>query len=107
MTHFEQRALHLLLLPLLLAACAPAAPPTSPPRTIGAKPTTGPAGSTRVVRHAMSETQMPANPRRVVVLDTSELDSAFGLGVTSVGAVTVLQNRDFQAYLRPKAERIR
>ncbi len=46
-----------------------------------------PAAQTRTVEHAMGETEVPGTPRRVVVLDTGELDAALALGVTPVGAV--------------------
>lgn len=53
----------------------------------------------RLVTHAMGETCVPANPQRVVVLDTGELDSALALGVKPVGAVTAFGSGDFLEYL--------
>ena len=53
----------------------------------------------RTVVHAMGETEIPARPERVVVLDTGELDSALSLGVTPVGAVTTAVSEDFLSYL--------
>jgi iron complex transport system substrate-binding protein len=38
------------------------------------------------IKHAMGTTAVPANPKRVVVLDTDKIDSALTLGVTPVGA---------------------
>jgi iron complex transport system substrate-binding protein len=35
----------------------------------------------------MGSTEITGNPKRVVVLDTGELDSVLALGVTPVGAV--------------------
>lgn len=101
-----------------LKAAAPAATAAGSPRPTGqtssaaAPAPAGPAspvaatsqsGSPRVVKHAMGETTVPAHPQRVVVLDTGELDSALALGITPVGAVTVFQDGNFQAYLRPLA----
>ncbi|MFE3772051.1 ABC transporter substrate-binding protein [Streptomyces sp. NPDC057579] len=43
-------------------------------------------GGSHPVRTAMGEVTVPDAPRRVVVLDTAELDSALTLGVTPVGA---------------------
>ncbi|NDJ18420.1 ABC transporter substrate-binding protein [Myxacorys almedinensis] len=40
----------------------------------------------RVVKHALGETKVPANPQRVVVLDNAVLDTAITLGVKPVGA---------------------
>ncbi|MCP2260921.1 iron complex transport system substrate-binding protein [Streptoalloteichus tenebrarius] len=59
-------------------------------------------GAERVVKHAMGETKVPANPRRVVVLDTGELDSVLALGITPVGAVTTEVSSDFPAYLKDR-----
>jgi iron complex transport system substrate-binding protein len=53
----------------------------------------------RTVEHAMGETEIPAPPERVVVLDTGELDSVLSLGVTPVGAVTTAVSQDFLSYL--------
>lgn len=52
----------------------------------------------RLVNHAMGATCVPGAPRRVVVLDTGELDSALALGVKPVGAVTAL-GAGFPSYL--------
>lgn len=60
----------------------------------------------RVVTHAMGETTVPANPQRVVVLDTGELDSALALGVKPVGAVSALQGGSFPSYLSDKTDGI-
>ncbi|WP_245160577.1 iron-siderophore ABC transporter substrate-binding protein [Blastococcus sp. CT_GayMR20] len=53
----------------------------------------------RTVQHAMGETEIPAEPERVVVLDTGELDSALSLGVTPVGGVTTDVSTGFLSYL--------
>jgi iron complex transport system substrate-binding protein len=57
----------------------------------------------RTVRHAMGETTILSPPRRVVVLDTGELDAAIALGVVPVGAVRAPVESGFLRYLRPKA----
>ncbi len=54
------------------------------PATAWAEPATG--GGTHRVRTAMGEVRVPNSPKRVVVLDTAELDSAITLGVKPVGA---------------------
>jgi iron complex transport system substrate-binding protein len=43
-------------------------------------------GETRSIEHAMGTTEIPAEPQRVVVLDTDKIDTALSLGVTPVGA---------------------
>lgn len=58
----------------------------------------------RTVEHAMGTTEIPAEPERVVVLDTGELDSALSLGVTPVGAVTTDVSEEFLSYLAEDAE---
>jgi iron complex transport system substrate-binding protein len=44
-------------------------------------------GDTRTIQHAMGETDVPANPQRVVVLDGPQLDAALAVGIKPVGAV--------------------
>ncbi len=63
-----------------------------------------PAGSERVVQHAMGETTIIGMPKRVVVLDTGELDSVLALGVKPVGAVQADANQAFQSYLQDQAQ---
>ncbi|MEU5155167.1 iron-siderophore ABC transporter substrate-binding protein [Glycomyces sp. NPDC021274] len=43
-------------------------------------------GETRTIEHAMGGSEIPAEPQRVVVLDTDKIDTALSLGVTPVGA---------------------
>jgi iron complex transport system substrate-binding protein len=64
------------------------------------------ATATRQVEHAMGVAEVPADPERVVVLDTGELDDALALGVTPVGAVTVDVSTDFLSYLEGQTEDI-
>ncbi|RIH86770.1 ABC transporter substrate-binding protein [Calidithermus roseus] len=59
----------------------------------------------RLVKHAMGTSCVPKVPKRVVVLDTGELDSALALGVKPVGAVTPA-GQPFQAYLGKLTEGI-
>lgn len=114
-----QRGMIALLILILLAACgtpgtsttdhtdhaggttATAAATTAPEATTAAttESTVATTGE-RVVTHAMGETKVPANPQRVVVLDTGELDSALALGVKPVGAVTAFQDGGFPGYLK-------
>lgn len=60
--------------------------------------TTG-TGDSRVVEHAMGETEIKGTPERVVVLDTGELDSAMTLGVTPVGSVEAVEGMGYPSYL--------
>ncbi|KEI45543.1 ABC transporter substrate-binding protein [Saccharopolyspora rectivirgula] len=57
----------------------------------------------RIVDHAMGRTEVPGTPRRVVVLDTGELDAALALGVKPVGTVLPDVNSSLQPYLAEKA----
>lgn len=87
----------LILAILALAGCGGSKPGDKAPAGDPA-----PAAEERVVKHAMGEIKVPANPKRVVVLDTGELDTILALGITPVGAVTVYQDGDFPGYLKDK-----
>ncbi|MDN5853028.1 MAG: iron-siderophore ABC transporter substrate-binding protein [Actinomycetia bacterium] len=63
-------------------------------------------GDTRTVETAMGAVDVPADPERVVVLDTGELDNALALGVTPVGAVTTDVDSDFLGYLGDRTDGI-
>jgi len=60
--------------------------------------TTG-GGDTRTVETAMGPVEVPADPERVVVLDTGELDNTLALGVTPIGAVTTDVDSEYLGYL--------
>ncbi|WP_319458500.1 iron-siderophore ABC transporter substrate-binding protein [Micromonospora sp. RTP1Z1] len=55
-------------------------------------------GETREITHAMGVTKVPADPQRVVVLDTDKIDTALSLGVTPVGAATAGEARSWPTY---------
>lgn len=59
----------------------------------------------RTITHAAGTTCVPKTPKRVVVLDTGELDSVLALGVKPVGAVTAL-GTGFPSYLKGRTEGI-
>jgi iron complex transport system substrate-binding protein len=59
------------------------------------------------VQHAMGSTEITGTPKRVVVLDTGELDSVLALGVTPVGAVRADANAGLQRYLADRAQNVR
>lgn len=61
---------------------------------------------TRSVAHAMGTTEVPAEPERVVVLDTPHLDTALSLGVTPVGSVQSSIAEGLPGYLGDRAEGI-
>lgn len=67
------------------------------PEAAGATGT--PEAETRLIRHAMGETTVPAAPERVVVLDDGPLNSALALGVRPVGAATAFAEGAFPSYL--------
>ena len=52
----------------------------------------------------MGETEVEGTPKRVVVLDTGELDSAMSLGVTPVGAVEGVEGLGLPSYLEGTGE---
>jgi iron complex transport system substrate-binding protein len=55
--------------------------------------------TTRQVEHAMGTTEVPADPGRVVVLDSSFLDAALALGVEPVGATEASAGAGMPEYL--------
>ncbi|GEL20837.1 ABC transporter substrate-binding protein [Pseudonocardia asaccharolytica] len=57
----------------------------------------------RTITHAMGSSVVPADPKRVVVLDTQELDAALSLGVVPVGAVSTAVDEKLPAFLQGKA----
>jgi iron complex transport system substrate-binding protein len=90
------RASVLLAATALLAACGSSA----------GEPAADGTTETRPVEHAMGTAHVPADPRRVVVLDTGELDDALALGVKPVGAVRIDVSTDFLSYLGDQTEGI-
>ncbi|MEV6425070.1 iron-siderophore ABC transporter substrate-binding protein [Streptomyces sp. NPDC051662] len=54
---------------------------------------------THTVKTVMGDVKVSDAPKRVVVLDTDALDSAVTLGVTPVGATTVVDKAPFSTYL--------
>jgi iron complex transport system substrate-binding protein len=64
------------------------------------------APETRKVEHAMGVAEVPAEPKRVVVLDTGELDDALALGVKPIGAVRIDVATGFLSYLEDQTEGI-
>jgi iron complex transport system substrate-binding protein len=41
----------------------------------------------RVISHAVGTTEIPANPQRIVTLDSTSLESALAIGVTPIGTI--------------------
>ncbi|GAA3488806.1 ABC transporter substrate-binding protein [Streptomyces cremeus] len=89
--HRAPRPLAALCLAAALTAC------TASPGAPGPPPQD--ARATRTVDTVMGAVTVPAVPRRVVVLDTAELDSALALGVTPVGATRGDAPSGFPRYL--------
>jgi iron complex transport system substrate-binding protein len=89
----------LLGLLLLLAGCSGSKPADQNGQPVAPAPD-------RVVKHAMGETKVPANVKRVVVLDTGELDIVLALGIKPVGAVIPQAESEFPNYLKGKVDGI-
>ncbi|QFR94188.1 ABC transporter substrate-binding protein [Streptomyces tsukubensis] len=83
---------------LTLAACSSGPGSGSSPGS-GGVGTDAKAGATHTVKTAMGAVQVPGAPKRVVVLDTAELDSVITLGVKPVGATRAGAASDFLGYL--------
>ncbi len=60
----------------------------------------------RSIEHAMGSTEITGTPKRIVALDTGELDSAIALGVKPVGAVTAATGAGYPSYLEGQTEGI-
>lgn len=95
----------LLALMLLLTACGGSKPQEKAAETPAA-PSQAAQAQERTVKHALGESKVPANPQRVVVLDTGELDIALALGVKPVGAVIAGAESNFPEYLKGKVDGI-
>lgn len=67
----------------LVAACSNSTDQSSNSNSSNLPPGT----PTRPIQHAMGTTQVPVQPKRVVVLDTAPLDSAIALGVRPIGTM--------------------
>ena len=61
------------------------------------------ADETHVVTHARGETEVPAKPQRVVVLEPVQLDTAIALGIVPVGAPTLNASTVIPKYLGEEA----
>ncbi|MBV6623058.1 MAG: iron-siderophore ABC transporter substrate-binding protein [Rivularia sp. (in: Bacteria)] len=59
---------------------------------------------TRVVKHAMGETKVPLNPKRVVVI--GGLDNALALGIKPIAATTLLYDQ-YPDYLNSKTQGVK
>jgi iron complex transport system substrate-binding protein len=59
----------------------------------------------RTVKHAMGETEIKAQPKRVVVLDVGELDNVVSLGIEPVGLAPTEGSPELPSYLKSKAGR--
>ncbi|MDG5808956.1 iron-siderophore ABC transporter substrate-binding protein [Streptomyces ossamyceticus] len=57
----------------------------------------------RTVEHAMGETKIEAQPKRVVVLDVGELDNVVSLGIKPVGLAPTEGSPELPSYLKKDA----
>ncbi|MGC9539078.1 ABC transporter substrate-binding protein [Streptomyces sp. UG1] len=57
----------------------------------------------RTVEHAMGETEIKAQPKRVVVLDVGELDNVVSLGIKPVGLAPTEGSPELPSYLKKDA----
>lgn len=95
-----------LVMALGLAGCgsgddAPSASVAAPAADSATASPTAPAvpEGMRLVRHDKGETAVPVEPKRVVVLDSPQLDAALSLGVTPIGATRSGEDEGLPAYL--------
>ncbi|MFB9279813.1 ABC transporter substrate-binding protein [Cohnella cellulosilytica] len=70
-------------------------------------PAANPGTETRVVRDAFGEVEVPANPQRIVILNSSGLDNLLALGVKPIGApYSISVNANFFAHLAGQTDGI-
>lgn len=67
----------------------------------------GQTAATRPVTHAMGTTNVPAEPKRVVVLDTDKIDTALSLGVVPVGAARAGEASGWPTYLGDRVSAVK
>lgn len=107
----------LLLSALMFSACAPVVSPTTDapaptaaietqsdaPSTEATENTTDSSAETRLVVHALGETEVPVNPQRVVILDPyGTLQTALDLDVPVVAAPHFQSDAPFVKFLAPE-----
>jgi iron complex transport system substrate-binding protein len=63
----------------------------------------GPGEWPRTVTHAMGETEIKSQPKRVVVLDVGELDNVVSLGIKPVGLAPTEGSPELPSYLKKDA----
>jgi iron complex transport system substrate-binding protein len=87
----------------LLGGCGAESPPPAGTASGDGGAQVGTEAFPRTVTHAMGATVIPRQPRRVVALDSPEMDAATLLGVTPVGGTQVDPTiKGFPGYLRDK-----
>lgn len=104
-----KRAYHLLRFTLLMVltvltvyACSSNTSQELPSNNKIANSVSTSGATARVIKHAMGETKVPAQPQRVVVLDTAPLDAALALGVKPIGS-SLPRTDSLPAYLGDRA----
>lgn len=60
--------------------------------------------NTRTIKHAMGETKVPKDPKRVVVLTNEGLEAVLSLGIKPVGAVESFQGNPWYPHLTKQLE---
>jgi len=92
---------------LLLPACGSNTPKSQISEGNIATASSPPSIEKQVVKHALGEIQVPANPQRVVVLNIAPLDTALALGIQPIGAVAHGHGfENFPGYLSAQTEEI-
>lgn len=92
------------LLALVVSACGDDETASTAAEVMSTEAAAPAAASPRTVEHAMASTRIEGTPKRVVVLDTGELDSVVGLGIKPVGAVEAITGDGLPAYLGDAVE---
>ncbi|KIL37847.1 hypothetical protein SD70_30215, partial [Gordoniibacillus kamchatkensis] len=93
---------------LAISACGAAgssgASSSSSAGTSGQTPNSSAADATRTVKHAMGETQVPAQPKKIVILTNEGTEALLALGIKPVGAVQSWTGNPWYAHLQKDME---
>ncbi|WP_141336438.1 ABC transporter substrate-binding protein [Paenibacillus sp. tmac-D7] len=96
----------ILMVGLVLSACGtkPAAPAETNNTAGGKTETATPAAAPHKVKHAMGETEVPANPKRVVILTNEGTEALLSLGIKPVGAVKSFTGNPWYDHIKADME---
>lgn len=95
----------ILMAGLILSACGTnSAAPADSNHASGGKTEAAAPAATHKVKHAMEETEVPANPKRVVILTNEGTEALLSLGIKPVGAVKSFTGNPWYDHIKADME---